>query len=381
MSLVGWIASYLTEVQEQLFPFLRETIGPLTEKDEHLTIVLGMIRVENFVFHWRGLPGRPLTERAALARSFIAKAVHNYPTTRMLIDALRTRPMLKHLCGWTGGIPSEATFSRAFAEFAASDLPTRLHTALIEAAHEDRLVGHVARDSTAIEVPEKPQKPEPPAAAEPKSKRKRGRPRKGEEPPPKEPRRIERQAAGMSLEAMLADLPSHCDVGTKQNAKGHRHSWIGYKLHIDTVDGDIPVACILTAASVHDSQVAIPLATMTAGRVVSCYDLMDSAYDVPEILSHSQELGHVPIIDVNPRRDAARKNDMTRENKAQKAAGYRLAEDIRFGQRSSAERVNGNLKENYGGSTVRVRGAAKVACHLMFGILVIAALQIVRLVT
>ena len=379
MSLIGRIASYLTEVQERLFPLLRETVGPLPEKDEHLAVVLGIIKVENFVFSWRGLPGRPLTERSALARSFIAKAVHNYPTTRMLIEALRTRPMLKHLCGWTGRIPSEATFSRAFAEFAASGLPTRLHTALIEAAHEDRLVGHIARDATAIEVPEKPQK-KPPVAA-PKPKRKRGRPRKGEEPPPKEPRRLAQQAAGMSLEAMLADLPRQCDVGTKQNAKGFKDSWIGYKLHIDTADGDIPVACILTSASVHDSQVAIPLAIMTNARLVNCYDLMDSAYDAPEIRAHSQTLGHVPIIDVNPRRDVAKKKAITQENKAQRAAGYRLAEDIRYGRRSSAERVNGNLKDNHGGTTVRVRGASKVECHLMFGILVIAALQIVRLVT
>jgi len=30
----------------------------------------------------------------------------------------------------------------------------------------------------------------------------------------------------------------------------------------------------------HDSQVALPLATMTAGRLANLYDLMDSAYDV-----------------------------------------------------------------------------------------------------
>lgn len=378
MSLLGRIAPYLTELQGRLFPTLREEIGLLTGKDEHLAIVLGMVRVEGFVPHWRGLPGRPLAERAALARSFIAKAVYGFPTTRMLIDQVRTRPMLKHLCGWTGRIPSEATFSRAFAEFADSELPSKLHAALIEASHDHRLVGHVSRDSTAIEVPEKPRKPETRAAEKPK--RRRGRPRKGEEPPPRDLTRIENQAAGMSLAAMLADLPRHCDVGVKQNAKGHRHSWIGYKLHVDTVDGDIPVGCILTSASVHDSQVAIPLATMTAARVTSCYDLMDSAYDVPDIRAHSRMLGHVPIIDVNPRRDAARKNEIAREDKARKAAGYRLAEDVRFGQRSSAERVNANLKENHGGSTVRVRGAAKVMCHLMFGILVVAALQIVRLV-
>ena len=79
------------------------------------------------------------------------------------------------------------------------------------------------------------------------------------------------------------------------------NNWTGYKLHIDTADGDIPITCLLTSASLHDSQVAIPLATLTAGRVTSLYDLMDSAYDAPEIAQRSHALGHVPIIDKNPR--------------------------------------------------------------------------------
>ena len=58
-----------------------------------------------------------------------------------------------------------------------------------------------------------------------------------------------------------------------------------------------------------------------------------------------------------------------------------LAEDVRYNQRSAAERVNSNLKDNCGGNHVRVRGAAKVLCHLMFGILVVAVEQIMRLVT
>ena len=33
------------------------------------------------------------------------------------------------------------------------------------------------------------------------------------------------------------------------------------------------------SASVHDSQVAIPLMKMTSDRVESLYELMDSAYD------------------------------------------------------------------------------------------------------
>jgi hypothetical protein len=33
---------------------------------------------------------------------------------------------------------------------------------------------------------------------------------------------------------------------------------------------------VLTSASLHDSQAAIPLATMTASRVINLYDLMDA---------------------------------------------------------------------------------------------------------
>jgi hypothetical protein len=49
----------------------------------------------------------------------------------------------------------------------------------------------------------------------------------------------------MSLAEMLSDLPTHCAVGTKRNAKGHTTSWIGYKLHLDVADGDIPISAVL----------------------------------------------------------------------------------------------------------------------------------------
>ena len=137
-----------------------------------------------------------------------------------------------------------------------------------------RLVGHVSRDATAIAVPEKPApKPAPAGAAAP---RKRGRPKQGEVRPPAPPKRLELQPARTRAEN-LADLPVRCDVGCKRNSQGHQTSWIGYKLHLDTVDGDFPVSAVLTSASGHDSQVAIPLAQMTAQRVTSLYDLMDSA--------------------------------------------------------------------------------------------------------
>jgi Transposase DDE domain/Transposase domain (DUF772) len=370
------LTSTWNHIQGFLFPMLREEVGPLTPQHERLVTVLDVGRIEAFVQMWPGLPGRPPADRHALARAFVAKAVFNIPTTLALIGRLAADAALRRLCGWESrsAVPSESTFSRAFAEFAESSLPARVHEALIETTHKDRLVGHISRDATAIEAREKPAKtPETPAAAP----RKRGRPKKGEAAAPKEPRRLERQA-GMTLHEMLADLPTACTIGTKRNAKGHTTSWIGYKLHIDTGDGDIPISCLLTSASLHDSQAAIPLATITASRVTNLYDLMDSAYDAPEIREKSRTLGHVPIIDANPRRGG--KTEAAAEAQARRAAGYEPAEEIRYNERSSAERVNGSLKDNYAGRTIRVRGHAKVFCHLMFGILALTAEQLMRLV-
>jgi hypothetical protein len=381
MSLKDTLSTYWLRVQGELLPWLDDVMdGPLGPKHQLLVTILVLLRIEAFLPSWRGLVGRPPAERAALARAFVAKAVFNFPTTSLLVVMLRADKTLRRLCGWqrVGEVPSESTFSRAFAEFADSALASRLHEALIKDTHADRLVGHISRDSTAIEAREKPAKPEQPKEAAPQ-KRKRGRPRKDEIRLPEPPRRIERQL-GMTLPEMLADLPQRCDVGTKRNAKGHTESWVGYKLHIDSADGDIPVSCVLTAASVHDSQVAIPLATMTAARVTNLYDLMDSAYDVAEIKQHSRDLNHVPIIDINPRATAGRKQELADEAKRQRLVGHRMVEDVRYGERSTAERVNGTVKDNHGGRTVRVRGPAKVMAHLMFGVLTVTAIQLMRLV-
>lgn len=154
----------------------------------------------------------------------------------------------------------------------------------------------------------------------------------------------------MSLEEMLADLPHACDRGTKTNSKGYKESWNGYKLHIDVADGQIPISCFLTSASCHDSQVAIPLATMTATRVTNLYDLMDSAYDCQHTAAHSIGLGHVPIIGPN------RRNGKPRERAP--------AQKIRYQERTGVERVNGRLKNEFGERVVRVRGATKIMAHL-----------------
>ena len=343
MSLRTILSNYGFVFQRELFPALEEELGPLGERYELFITVLGFVQVEQFLTCLRGLPGRPQEDRTALARAFIAKAVFAITTTRALIERLAIDPSLRRLCGWSraGEVPGEATFSRAFSTFADSALPSRLHEALIDKTLRDHLVGHVSRDSTAIEGREKAA-PKSKQSATPK--RRRGRPRKGEQRP-KASRRLERQLR-MTLSEMLDDLPRASDVGVKQGAKGHRESWSGYKLHIDAADGGIALSCILTSASLHDSQAAIPL-------------LMDSAYDAPEIRAHSASLGHVAVIDANPR-SAARKRQLAAEAKAQRCLGQVSCEQVRYRERSTVERVKGRLKDDFGGRQVRVRGHAKV---------------------
>lgn len=374
------LSTYWTTIQTSLFPWLEEELGPMTDKLRRFVTILDVIKLEAHIPkpYWRR--GRPTKDRVALARAFIAKAALDMPTTRALLDRLELDPQLRRICGWEQrrDIPSEAVFSRAFAEFAAMRLPECVHEELIQSAQQDRLVGHLSRDATAIEAREKPTKKEG-LPKEAKPKRKRGRPKKGEEPI-KVPTRLERQRT-MTLEEMLDDLPKACDVGTKRNSKGYKETWIGYKLHFDVADGDIPISAILSSASMHDSQAAIPLAMLSAQRVVNLYDLMDSAYDATEIKDCSRALGHVPIIDVNPRRNKALKEELQAEARRRKLLSFPYPEDLRYNERSAAERVNGRLKDEFGGRYVRVRGHAKVMCHLMFGVVVLTADQLMRLIT
>ena len=350
-------------LQRQLFPTLLDELGGLGERDQHFVQVISLLPLGPFLprYRWKGI-GCPPHERVWLLHAFIAKAVYGFATTELLLDALRTRPTLRRLCGWEtlSDIPSNSTFSRAFAQFAGDQLPQQIHEALVKIHCGPKLAGHVSRDSTAIEVRERPapkNKPEP----EPAPRRKIGRPKKGEVREPAPLTKIERQAT-RSLPENLADLPRDCAFGRKAGSKGYFEIWVGYKLHLDVIDGDIPVSALLTSASVHDSQAAIPLAQMTAQRLTSLYDLMDCAYDAPTIRQFSRDLGHVPLIEPHPQRSAPVLLDP--------------AQRLRFRERTASERVNSRLKDHYGGRTVRVRGAVKVMAHLMFGVLVVSALAL-----
>jgi hypothetical protein len=78
-------------------------------------------------------------------------------------------------------------------------------------------------------------------------------------------------------------------------------------------------------------------------------------------------LGHVPRIDHNPR-------------KGEKIE-FAPHEAQRYKTRTQVERANSRLKGEFGAEYVRVRGHAKVTLHLMLGVLVLAADQLLRLIT
>jgi hypothetical protein len=358
---VSWIMGTL---QRNLIPGLEECCErPLTEKEQQLVSILEVLHLEKFAGRLPQRFGRKPWERPALARAFVGKAVYNHPHTRATIEALRASPTFRRLCGFVRrtDVPSEATFSRAFGEFARMGLGERVHAALVARWVKPELVGHISRDATAIRGREKPTarvKPPKPAP------RKKGRLRQGEVREPKPETRLERQCRQSAAES-LAELPVHCDVGARKNSKGHKQAWIGYKLHVDVNDWGLPISAVLTAASLHESQVAVPLMKMTSERVTYLYDLMDSAYDAKPIYEVSRSLGHVPIIDKNGRR--------------KEAIPLAPHEAVRYRERTVAERFNSRLKEGFGAGNVMVQGALKVKLHLMFGLVALFADQLLKL--
>lgn len=369
-------------LQETLFGEVEQKIGPLSEKARLLLAVLGLAPLSRCLPPMGGWRGRPAEHRFALATAYLAKAIYGVSTTRQLIDRLKQEPQLRAICGWSSAkqVPHESTFSRAFAEFALSELPQRLHEAVIECTQRGRIVGHIARDSTAIEARE--------VFPEPKPKKAKHQRR------PKRAKACERgtrleQQRNQTLAEQVATLSEQCSIGTKKSSKGHQHYWRGYKLHLDVADGQIPISALLTGASVHDSQAAIPLMTMSTQRVTYLYDLMDSAYDARAIREHSLQLGHQPITDHPKRRRKVgeykiplRKNSRSWKRVIEtetRAEEMTWAEQDRFAERTMVERVFSRLKDEFGGRTVRVRGAKKVMAHLMFGVLAVTVDQLLKL--
>lgn len=92
---------------------------------------------------------------------------------------------------------------------------------------------------------------------------------------------------------------------------------------------------------------------------------MDAAYCSVSLRENSRRLGHIPLIDHNPR--------------GFDQIEFNPAEAVRYNERTVAERMNARLKDEFGGKNVWVKGHLKVMGHLMFGVLALSADQLMRL--
>ncbi len=366
-------------LQTELFPVLESAIGPLSKQGKLLASVLSLEPLSRFVKDRRFRNGRRPSNRLRLATAFFAKAIYNLPTTRHLIERLKSDAPLRRLCGWdtAAQVPTESTFSRAFAEFALSGLPAQVHESLVRRTQKASVIDYIARDATAIEARQtlpgdKDQARRGKQVSQaPKVARKRGAkkgPHKRAKACQRGPR-LQRQQH-MTLPEMIADLPQQCSLGVKTSSKGHQQYWRGYKLHWDVADsGRIPISCLITGASTHDSQVAIPLMMMSAERVRWKCDVMDSAYYAKAIREQSKKLGHEALVKP-PKRRCKNQEAPTPFTDEQKQ---------RFKKRTIVEQLNGRLKDEFGGRIIYFKGAAKIMAHLMFGVVALTVDQLLRL--
>lgn len=368
-------------LEQSLFPRLEESMGKLSSKEEKLIKILDFAEIERFVSSVQIT--NPPKDREEMARAFVAKQVYNLQTTRDLIERLKIDRTLRVICGWRyhNDIPSESKFSRVFKEFSQQRIATKAHDVFIEKYLSETLFFYHSMDATAVELREKAVQ----SKKEVKPKRRQGRPRKGEEGPPKKPSILQQQEQMNTTEEMLSLIKTECNTSIKQNSKGNRHRWIGGKLHLSVVDGDIPITALYSSATVHDSSLALPLIKESSQKVTYLYDLADAAYDNKIIKTYSQKHNHRPIIDVNPKNSKKLKAKIALDKSEKKILStlnlYNGLDDIHYNQRSSVERVNAYLKDSYGCSKIYYQGAQKVASVFAFAVLSVCITQSLKLVT
>jgi len=374
----------VVNLENSLFPELQESlrVEEFSSKESKLIRVLDFAEIDKYIVNTSctNIP----KSREQIARSFIAKSVYNFQTTRDLIDRLHVDRTLRIICGWIykNEIPSEATFSRAFDEISTMQIAQKTHEKFVQEYLSEKTFFYNATDATKIPLREKAVKK---AKKEPKVKHKAGRPKKGETREPIKPTILKQQKELQTVEEKLSLVSTDCGVGIKQNSKGNREVWIGGSLHISVVDGDIPITAFYSGANVHDSSVALPLMQETSKRVNYLYDLQDAGYDANIIREFSTGLGHRPIIDINPKNSKELKAKielLEHESKTFKYLNQHLnCDEKHYNQRSMAERVNKLLKDDFGCNKIYYQGAAKVASVLAFGILAICIDQSLKLVT
>ena len=229
-----------------------------------------------------------------MARAFVAKAVYDLPSTRALLVGWPPMWPCAGSAAGSGSSRCRASRFRAPLPSSPTHAPARARSA--DPGDAPRPAGATSRAT--IEAREKPatkEKPPPPP------KRKRGRPKKGEDG---QRPRLERQPTTCRL---LDDLPTACDVGT--NSKGDH---LGRLQAHHVADGQIPISCLLTSASLPATPFRWRLCP-PSGRPIGPDGrrLRRGADPGAQPLTRPR-----PVGDVNPRGDKARAEELRTEARA-----------------------------------------------------------------
>jgi transposase len=158
---IDLLAPYWKQVTQKLHPLLEITGAvELSPKLLQIAKIFEIVRIEEHLSaKVEGGRGRKQIDRRPIARAFLAKAAMNLSSTRQLIQNLQQSSSFRSICGMEN-VPSEPTFSRAFAEFASEKLNDRVHVALVEKFIGNQIVQHCSHDTTAVEAREKAAKKE-----------------------------------------------------------------------------------------------------------------------------------------------------------------------------------------------------------------------------
>ena len=304
------------------------------------------------------IKGRVGYDLLSILGIMLLKLHFRQPTMKETLLLLRENGNLKDILG-ISTVPSQATACRLSRVVERVVDPAVLHERVIQAykeAMDNRMVGHLSIDSTIIEAREKPFVKEKEASPAPVPPKKKGRKKKGS---PEEKAYLEQKARAERerLDYLAEDplqsisrLEMRCSLTAKQNSKGKRQWFIGYKAHLATDDFGVSVAYAVTGACVHDCKVAVPLMKTAHQRTDFLYALMDKGYLNPDIDAYAAMIGRKAIIDQRAHRSIA-------------PLPMEKPEAARYKARTTVERTNSELKDGYLPDKIYRRG-----CHARYDI-------------
>lgn len=304
------------------------------------------------------IKGRVGYDLLSILGIMLLKLHFRQPTMKETLLLLRENGNLKDILG-ISTVPSQATACRLSRVVERVVDPAVLHERVIQAykeAMDNRMVGHLSIDSTIIEAREKPFVKEKEASPAPVPPKKKGRKKKGS---PEEKAYLEQKARAERerLDYLAEDplqsisrLEMRCSLTARQNSKGKRQWFIGYKAHLATDDFGVSVAYAVTGACVHDCKVAVPLMKTAHQRTDFLYALMDKGYLNPDIDAYAAMIGRKAIIDQRAHRSIA-------------PLPMEKPEAARYKARTTVERTNSELKDGYLPDKIYRRG-----CHARYDI-------------